>query len=463
MKNLNNNQVIPSSFRDPSGFLFAQEGALYRQINTTYRANYEHLMNSGLYEALTTAGLLIPHEEVDIGSLRPDLAYKIIKPDLLSFISYPYEWCFSQLKDAAFTTLRIQKTCLDFGMSLKDCSAYNIQFRKGKPVFIDTLSFEKYHEEQPWVAYRQFCQHFLAPLALMSHKDIRLNQLFRVYIDGVPLDLASSLLPTLTRFSVPLLSHIHLHAQSQKHFADKTVNLSKHKLSRPGFVGIIESLESAIRNLKRRLRVSEWTDYYEDTNYTLNAFEHKKQLVSEFLNKVNPKTAWDLGANVGIFSRIASAKGILTNSFDNDPVAVEKNYLECVTRGETNILPLLVDLTNPSPGMGWGNRERMSLAERGPVDVVLALAIVHHLTITNNVPFGKIASYLSTICNWLIVEFIPKSDSQMQRLLATRKDIFSDYTQQTFEHEFSKLFTIENCIRINESERMLYLMRGGKR
>jgi hypothetical protein len=392
--------------------------------------------------------------------LRPDVAYKIIKPELLSFISYPYEWCFSQLKDVALTTLRIQKTCLDFGMSLKDCSAYNIQFIKGKPVLIDTLSFEKYHEGQPWVAYRQFCQHFLAPLALMSHKDMRLNQLFQVYIDGVPLDLASSLLPIRTRFSFPLLSHIHFHARSQKHFADKTVNLSKHKLSRFGLVGIIESLESAIRNLKRRLQVSEWTKYYEDTNYTLDAFEHKKQLVSEFLNIVNPKTAWDLGANVGIFSRIASAKGILISSFDNDPVAVEKNYLGCVARGETNILPLLVDVTNPSPGIGWQNRERMSLAERGPVDLVLALALVHHLTISNNVPFNKIAAFLSTIANWLIIEFIPKTDSQVQRLLSTRKDIFPDYTQQIFEHELGKTFTIVSSVRIKDSERTLYLMRG---
>ena len=460
MKKRKSSQVIPSSFRDPSGFLFTQEGALYRQINTIYRANYDHLMSSGLYETLTAAGLLIPHEEVDIESLRPDLAYKIIKPELLLFISYPYEWCFSQLKDAALTTLRIQKTSLDFGMSLKDCSAYNIQFRKGKPVFIDTLSFEKYHEGNPWVAYRQFCKHFLAPLALMSHKDIRLNQLFKVYIDGVPLDLASSLLPILTRFSFPLLSHIHFHARSQKHFADKTINVSKHKLSRFGLVGIIESLESAIRKLKRRLRVSEWTDYYEDTNYTLDAFEHKKQLVSEFLNRVKPRTAWDLGANVGIFSRIASAKGILTNAFDNDPVAVEKNYLECVARGETNILPLLVDLTNPSPGIGWQNRERMSLAERGPVDVILALAIVHHLTISHNVSFNKIASFLSTISNWLIIEFVPKNDSQVQRLLSTRKDIFPEYTQQIFEHELGKTFTIVSSIRIKDSERTLYLMRG---
>jgi len=204
------NKVLPSSFRDPSGFLFLRDGFIYRQVNTIYRENYDYLISSNLYKTLVDAELLIPHHEVDIKKARSDEIYKVIKPELILFISYPYEWCFSQLKDAALTTLEIQKKSLDFGISLKDCSAYNIQFRKGKPIFIDTLSFERYHQGKPWVAYRQFCQHFLAPLALMSYKDIRLNQLFRVYIDGPPLDLTSSLLPFRTRFRIspyPLSNH----------------------------------------------------------------------------------------------------------------------------------------------------------------------------------------------------------------------------------------------------------------
>ena len=241
---MNNNREVPGSFRDPSGFLFWQNGSLYRQINIIYKDHYDRLMNSGLYEELTKTGLLIPHQEVDIEPAQPGIAYKIIQPERIDFISYPYEWCFSQLKDAALTTLRIQKKALDFGLSLKDASAYNVQFRKGKPVFIDTLSFESYHEGQPWIAYRQFCQHFLAPLALMSCKDIRLNQLLRIYIDGIPLDLASSLQPFRTRFSLSLLSHIHLHARSQKRFADKKVDTRQIKLSRVGLLGLINNLES---------------------------------------------------------------------------------------------------------------------------------------------------------------------------------------------------------------------------
>jgi hypothetical protein len=250
MKGHQNSEDVPASFRDPSGFLFVRESSLFRQVNITYKENYDHLMTSGLYRALVDAELLIPHDEIDVEPAKPDKAYKIIKPELIEFISYPYEWCFSQLKDAALTTLKVHKKAFDFGMSLKDCSAYNIQFRKGKPIFIDTLSFEKYHEGQPWVAYRQFCQHFLAPLALMSHRDIRLNQLLRVYIDGVPLDLASSLLPLSTRFSFSLLSHIHLHARSQKHYASRSVDTSRYKINRLSFLGLVDNLESAIKRLK---------------------------------------------------------------------------------------------------------------------------------------------------------------------------------------------------------------------
>ncbi len=449
---------IPSSFRDPSGFLFYQNGLIYRQVNIIYKENYDYLMNSGLYKILTDSELLIPHDEVDTDYARTDSAYKILKPELIPFISYPYEWCFSQLKDAALTTLEIQKKALNFGMVLKDSSAYNIQFLKGKPIFIDTLSFEKYREGHPWVAYRQFCQHFFAPLALMSHKDILLNQLFRVYIDGVPLDLASSLLPLHTCLKLSLLSHIHLHAKSQKYFAGKTVNISKHKMGRLSLLGLIDNLESAIKKLKWRAKGTEWDKYYEDTNYSTDAFKHKKQLVTEFVDKINPKNVWDLGANIGIFSRITSKKKIQTISFDIDPACVENNYLECIEKRETNILPLLVDLANPSPSIGWEHGERMSFMERGPADTAIALALIHHLAISNNLPLNKIAEFFSKICNSLIIEFIPKNDSQVQRLLSTRKDIFSDYTQRVFENEFSKYFTIQNSVTIRDSERILYLM-----
>lgn len=451
---------LQSSFRDPSGFLFRRNGILYRQINKIYKENYNHLISSGLYKTLVDDKLLIPHEEIDSSGAEPDKVYKIIKPEQIPFISYPYEWCFSQLKDAAIATLEIQKKALDFGMSLKDCSTYNIQFYNGKPLLIDTLSFEKYKEGKPWVAYRQFCQHFLAPLSLMSYRDIRLNQLLRIYIDGVPLDLASSLLPFGTRFKFSLLSHVHLHSKGQKHFSNKTVNTSTYKFSLFSFLSLINSLESATRKLKWNAEGTEWADYYNDTNYSSDAFQQKKQIVDDFLGNIHPKNVWDIGANDGTFSRVASNKGIQTFSFDIDPAAVEKNYLDCVRRNEKYILPMVLDLTNPSPSIGWKNKERMSLIERGPAHTILALALIHHLAISNNLPFDKIADFLNKICgDSLIIEFIPKSDSKVERLLSTREDIFSDYTQQKFENNFKKYFKILKSVKIKKSERILYLMK----
>lgn len=453
-----NRGSLPGSFRDPSGFLFVQDGSLYRQVNNAYRENYDHLIQSGLYESVTDSGVMIAHEEVGTDLARTDDAYKIVKPETVPFISYPYEWCFSQLKDAALVTLRIQKTALDSGMTLKDASAYNIQFTNGKPVLIDTLSFDKYREGQPWAAYRQFCQHFLAPLALMSHTDVRLNQLLRTYIDGVPLDLASSLLPFRTRFTFPLLSHIHLHARSQRHFADRTVNISRRKMSRVSFLGLIDNLESAVKKLKWRPDATYWAGYYDDTTYSEDALHQKKQLVAQFLDQMDPKIVWDLGANVGLFSRVASDRGMLTISFDVDPACVEQSYVESVEKGETNILPLWLDLTNPSPNIGWSNEERMSLLQRGPADMVLFLALIHHLAISNNLPLGMIADFLDKICSSLVIEFVPKSDPQVQRLLSTREDIFPDYTQQAFENAFGRYFTIQTAAQITHTERNLYLM-----
>ena len=225
-----------------------------------------------------------------------------------------------------------------------------------------------------------------------------------------------------------------------------------------GLIGIVDSLQSALKKLRWHAGGTEWGEYYQDTNYSAEAFEHKRQIVAEFLDRVRPKNVWDIGANTGIFSRIASQRGIPTISFDIDPVAVERNYLECRQKGEIDILPLLLDLTNPSPSIGWANQERASLTDRGPADMVLALALVHHLAISNNVPLARIVEFLAGICHRLIIEFVPKSDSQVQRLLATREDIFSQYEQAAFERDFGQCFTIQHSARIRESERTLYLM-----
>ncbi len=457
-------QPLAASFRDPSGFLFTREGTLYRQVNRSYAPAYDRLIASGLYDSLTAAGLMIPHREVEIEPAEPELAYKTLQPELLGFISYPYEWSFSQLKDAALVTLAIQKLALDAGLTLKDSSAYNIQFHQGRPALIDTLSFDLYNEGEPWDAYRQFCQHFLAPLALMSLVDIRLSQLLRVYIDGIPLDLASRLLPGRTRLNFSLLSHIHLHASAQRRYAGKSVEqaVSSRRMSKISFLGLVDGLESAVRKLSWKPAGTEWGDYYPATSqhYSAEAVDHKKQLVADYLTRLDPSTVWDLGANTGLFSRIASDRGIPTVAFDIDPAAVELNYQQCVAQAEHHLLPLLLDLTNPSPNLGWHNRERMSFYARGPVDAILALALVHHLAIANNVPLTRLSTFFRDLSRALIIEFVPKEDPQVQRLLASRADIFPDYTTEGFEAAFSQLFWIRASEGIQGTARRLYLMEA---
>ena len=454
-----NDGQLSASFRDPSGFLFSRGGVLYRQINRAYEKEYARLMDSGLYERLVKAGLLIPHGEVNQAPAESEAVLKVIQPERVPFISYPYEWSFGQLKSAALATLSIQKRALKADMSLKDASAYNIQFVRGKATLIDTLSFELYDSGGPWVAYRQFCQHFLAPLALMALRDVRLNQLLRLYIDGVPLDLASELLPAKTRLNFGLLTHIHLHAAAQKRFSGEAVK-SSGAMSRHAMLGLIESLESTITKLNWSPGGTEWGDYYANTNYSRAAFEHKQQLVEKWTERVHPALIWDLGANTGVFSRVAAARGAFVVSFDVDPAAVEQNYRQVKNDKTENLLPLLLDLTNPSPAIGWANRERESLGERGPADLVLALALIHHLAISNNVPFPQLVDFLAENGKWLIIEFIPKSDSQVQKLLVSRQDIFPGYTREGFEAAFREKFNICEAVEIHEAQRVLYLMEG---
>lgn len=453
-------EALPSSFRDPSGFLFLDRGVLYRQVNLGYREDYDHFMGSGLYSGLVDAGLLVAHREVGLPRPESPECYKVLRPEPLPFISYPFEWSFSQLQDAALTTLAIQKRSLDRGMSLKDSTAYNIQFREGKPLLIDTLSFERYSEGSPWTGYRQFCQHFLAPLALAGYSDVRLSQLLRIHLDGIPLDLASRLLPFRTRFRFSLLTHLHLHARAQTHYADKPDRRVRRAVSLRALQGLIDNLESCVGGLRWTPPGDEWASYYEDTNYSGEGFRHKQQLVSEFLDLIRPKPGmvWDLGANTGLFSRLAACRGMTTIAFDQDPACVERNYRDCRQEGIANILPLWVDLTNPSPNLGWQGRERLSLLERGSPDAVLALALIHHLAIANNLPLSRLAGFFGGLCRSLIIEFVPKTDSQVRRLLASREDIFPEYNQQAFEKAFSRYFEIRTASRIRQSERTLYHM-----
>ncbi len=452
--------LSPASFRDPSGFVFEKDGEIYRQINLGFHSDIQLLVQSGLQAELEDLGLVVKFEEVDLSFAASSKAAVVIRQERIRVISYPFEWCFSQLKDAALLTLDLAKRAIDKGLVLKDASAYNVQFQNGKPIFIDTLSFEAYVPGQPWVAYKQFCQHFLAPLALMAHVDIRLGAFLQSNLDGIPLDLAARLLPMNTKFSPGLMAHLHLHAKAQNHQgstgATKAVNLSK-----TGLLAIIDSLSSTISNLQWKPSGTEWGDYYNDTNYSEDSFSKKGQLVQSLLQSLpdSVKSCCDLGANNGEFSQIAVNQGLQTIALDIDPAAIEKCYQEASNKGEKALLPLLQDLRNPTPFYGWASRERDGISHRIASDVVLALALIHHLAIGNNVPLGMVAEYFATLGQYLIIEFVPKEDSQIQRMLVAREDIFDAYHQPGFEESFSKYFDVVRTEPIEGTLRTLYLMK----
>ena len=450
----------PASFRDPSGFLFRQQdGTLLRQVNQGYHASYRKLMEGGLYAALVEDRLLVDHEELPAGEGLSDSAALVLRPRELPFVSYPYEWAFGGLKNAALLTLEIQRRALEYGMSLKDASGFNIQFDNGRPILIDTLSFEPYVEGRPWVAYGQFCRHFLAPLALISQCDIGLSSLLRTHLDGIPLDLAAQLLPRRSWLNHGLLMHLHLHARMiRRHASTTSPAPSRSKLSLSRLGSLMQSLKRCIRGLTWRTGGTEWIDYEQTHAYEQQAMAVKEQLVRKCLLDVGPATVWDLGCNTGRFSRLAVEVGAQTVAFDRDPACVERLYQACRSEGLSGLLALRQDLTNPTPALGWAHTERDSLAGRGPADMVLSLALIHHLAISNNLPLDRIADWLAGLCRDLVIEWVPKSDPQVQRLLRSREDIFPDYHQAGFEAAFVRLFNVQAADPIPGTDRVLYHM-----
>jgi hypothetical protein len=450
------------SFRDPSGFVFWRDGQPYRQIQQSFAADWDAFESSPLKARLLERELLIPYETVGLDAAEQPGAHAVIRPERIEFISYPYEWTFGELRDAALLTLDVQLEAMRAGWTLKDASAYNVQFRNGRPILIDSLSFERLEDGAPWVAYRQFCEHFLAPLALVAKRDVRLASLLRADPDGIPLDLAARLLPWRTRLNFGLLSHIHLHAGAQrKHAANEDDGVAARgaRIDKRRLEALIGNLRGTVKGLAWNPAGTEWADYADHTNYNDTATAAKARLVEAFVREVPGPRAWDLGANTGRYSRIAAAAGKRVLAFDIDPAAAEQNYRQLRGEKRTDILPLILDVANPSPGIGWAGRERRSLLERADPDVILALALVHHLAISRNVPLPMLLDLFAELAPWSVVEFVPKEDSQVRRLLASRRDVFPDYHLDGFRAAAAERFEIVREEPIEDSLRVLFLLR----
>ena len=452
----------PSSFRDPSGHIFHENGIVFRQINRCYFSQFNQLTNSGLYSELSNANMLVSHELV-----TDTVDRKVIRPAQLDLITFPYEWSFSQLKDAAVLTMKIHLIALEHGMVLKDASAFNVQFVQGQPVFIDTLSFDTYKNDDPWMAYGQFCRHFLGPLLLMKYRAPDLNRLQALYIDGVPLELVSSLLPMGTHFSPFIKTNIHLHANSLRRHKGNLQSNNKPKLSLRTHRNILNSIINYLDKLDLDAQ-TEWANYYAITNYNDEAFQFKENVVKDWVKKYDLKRIWDIGGNNGHFSRLIQDSCELIVCSDIDPVAVDANYRAAKANNEEKIIPLLLDYTNPTPGVGFDNTERTGFLTRVKplrIDCILALALIHHLSISNNCSFEMLAESFSQSAKNILIEFIDPEDSWADSLLRSKRDarsLFSFYNKDNFENVFSRYYEITESVRVPSSKRTLYLMARKK-
>jgi len=461
---MNRENSYAGSFRDPSGSVFIDKGNIYRSIFEPGTKDFEAVSSAGIYDTLIKAGFLIHHNEVDRTEIFPEGTFYCLTHPRLPFVSYPWEWCFSMHKDAALIHMNMMEMLLPQGFWLRDASAFNIQYDGKQLRFIDTLSIGKKTPDSPWVAYGQFCSHFLAPLAMAAYCDIRTLSLWRNYIDGFPLDLALKTLPFLRRYKPGIFMHLTMHAHAQK-AAGKKENIGKSisaktvKISDRGLLGVISSLRRTIEGISWKRYSKIWEDYEGIRSYSSEDVSEKSDFVNKAVRQVKPKMVWDLGANTGEFSMIAASHGAFVVSIDSDPACTENLYQRIQQEeGLDHILPLTMDLANPSPGLGWDSGERMSLKDRGPADLVLALALVHHLVFSCCIPLPLIAEWFGSIGSHLLVEFVPPSDPMVKKLLANRGKDHLPYSVDVFRFSFEKIFEFLDRTELRNG-RSLFLCR----
>lgn len=456
----------PASYRDPSGFVFRSEGLWYRQVNTRYTEDYRYLMDSGLYELLTRKQLLISHAEVDRNLTGSADYYRTLLPQQLSFISYPTEWSPAQLKEAALLTLTILSLSIDKGMILKDATPLNVQFRGGKALFIDSLSFERYDPSRSWIAYRQFCECFLFPLYLHHYHRQGVHKTLIAYPEGIPARTTLSLLPLRSRLRLGVWLHVFLPARIRRDRRNADDAGKPPAFDQKKMHLLADNLKSILQRLGDESRnPTEWSDYYRETILSPAYLQEKEKLFREMIGGIGFASALDLGANDGHFSKILAEKKAVVIAADSDWACVEALFRWTRQGGgapqaEGTIYPLVVDIADPTPASGWFHAERSSFTQRVQSDLVTALALVHHLVLGRNIPLPMIAGYFAALTrSYLIIEFVPSSDEKALEITRNKPVGHTPYDPSWFEHQFGRYFTIERRSVIPGTERILYLMK----
>ena len=452
------------SYRDTAARVVKKESGYYRYIFNEYKTEYDHLMQSGLYEELTQKDLLIEHQEIQIDTDDPKV-YKLLYPTQIPFQSYPFEWSYTQWRKAILSYLRINNIALKYGMILKDATPYNFYLIGGKAVMFDTSSFMFFNENDSWIAYRQFCEEFLSPVALIHYNGAEWSKLTMANLRGMPLSFVSKQLPIKSWFNLTTLLHIHLHSKYSGNNESKEIGNKKNK----GFtLEKIKSLQKMIFNTistwnKSHQFINHWSTYYENDIESQEYLKDKEATIRKWLEIIKPKSVTDLGANTGKFSFIAAEYAERVISIEGDEKCVDEIEEQINVRKLDNIYTLLGNVAEPSPALGLLNMETNSIYIRANDDLVLGLALVHHLYISNRLNFNQITLIFEKFSSkYLIVEFIPINDKKVQLLMKNKVINLINYTEVQFINTLYCCYTIKESLRLKDSERRLFLLEKNK-
>ena len=450
------------SFRDPAGQVFYHSNKVYRIVKQTGKKRIDFLNSKDLINKSSKNNFLIESRLLN-GQEIKDLGFKneeiIFEHKKIPYVSYPYEWSFSQLKAAALHHLDFNLFLLDQGATLIDASAYNIQFIGSKPIFIDLLSIKEYIEGEYWYGHKQFCENFLNPLILTSKKGVQFNNWFKGNLEGIPTNDLNNLLNFLDKFSYNIFVHVYLLNKFENKYKDQNkevkINL-KRKFPKNNFISMLKQLRSFIKNLKPKKIKTVWENYSVANTYEKSEENEKVKIVKKFINENKFNKIIDLGCNDGFYSKIAVNEN--TNfvvGFDYDPISIDRAFND-LKKNQTNFLPLIFDATNPSSNIGWNESERKSFNNRADFDALLALAFEHHLVIAKNIPLLDAINWLISLAPKGLIEFVPKNDETIQKMIKFKGDIFPDYNENNFKNCIEKKAKILSITQITSSGRKIY-------
>lgn len=450
-----------ASFRDPAGRVFTRDERIFRTVTAYGAAHYEAAQATGLPEKWMKEGKLVATSSAPQDMSPDPEAVYCLEHEAIPFISYPYEWCFHQLKQAAVFHLDLQIEALEHGLVFSDASAYNIQFIGHQPVFIDILSLRTYRDGEFWTGHQQFCEQFLNPLLLRHLFGTAHNAWYRGNLDGIPTQEFAKLLKLRHCLSWNILTNVRMLASLQQSSLEKQTEdlkaLGKRTLSKNGYKSILGNLRDWIKKLKPKDgSKTTWSDYADDNSYASDEAEKKKAFVAGFAADMKPALLVDMGCNTGAFAETALQNGTARAiGFDFDTLAVEAAYLRARDNG-LPLLPLQMDAVNPSPAQGWLLQERQNLDTRLKADALIALAFLHHLVIGKNIPLEEAVHWLVSLAPQGVIEFVPKNDPMITRMLALREDIFPAYTPENFRDILRKKAGVAREETVSASGRMLF-------